>query len=472
MKKVVPTLIVIAFLLIGSTYALHLWHSRGKEESASNENPVWSSNNGEEDSNEDSSSQSNVTSDSNSQENSNSQSNSGSNSQGNSSSNSSGNSNKNPSNPTTPEPTDNRTVGQKVDDAMKSLSLEEKIAQMLIISYSGTTMSSGLKTMLNTYHPGGFILFANNISTYQNTSKLISDIQSTAEIPMFISIDQEGGTVQRLTNLTSPKATYIPSMTLLGKTKNSQLAHDVGVVMAQELRTLGINMDFAPVIDVMNDAKTSFMKNRSFGTDPKVVADMGVSLAKGFQENGVIPVYKHFPGHGGTSVDSHYDLPVLTKKKEALYKIDLVPFQKAIESNADVIMIGHLSIPNVDPKYPSSLSKTIVTDILKKELGYKGLVITDALNMGALTKTYTERQIYELAINAGVDILLMPKNPANAIRYIKESIQAGTISESQINESVRKILTLKYTRIQEKNLSKNLLGSAEHQAIINKIPKS
>ena len=467
MKKVLPIFILIVFLLVGGLFGIGFLHSQKLEDTPKAEN---SSHKKEEEPKEetplepaDPSVDDPVEKEDPTQEKPEEKPNSNTNSNSHSNSNSSSNSNNTPK--------DTRTVSQKVEDAMNSLTLDEKIAQMLIISYNGSTMSSGMKSTLTKYKPGGFILFPNNITTYQNTLKLIQDMQNTAKIPMFISIDQEGGGVQRLKSLTSPQASYIPAMPLLGKTKTT-LAHDVGIVIAEELRTLGINMDFAPVIDVMDNAKTSFMKNRSFGTDPTLVANMGISLAKGLQEKGVIPVYKHFPGHGGTSTDSHYDLPVLKKTKEELYETDLIPFQKAIASNADVIMVGHLSIPKVDSKYPSSLSKIVITDLLKNELGYKGVIVTDALNMGALTDNYTERQIYELAINAGVDILLMPKSPANAIKYIKEDVQSGKISESRIDESVRKILTLKYTRIEENTLSKSFLGSKAHQTVINKIPKS
>lgn len=401
----------------------------------------------------------------------------------NNSSNNSSNPSTNTGSSTTPEEPDTppkqseekpKSIEEKVNETLSKMTLDEKITQMFIVSYDGSTMTTSLKNMLTTYKPGGFILFSynKNITTYNNTLNLVNNIQNTAKIPMFISIDQEGGIVQRLTALSSPSATYIPSMTLLGKTNNTNLSYKVGQVMGEELRTLGINMNFAPVIDVMDNETTSVMKNRSFGTDPEKVANMGISLAKGLKSKEVIPVYKHFPGHGGTSTDSHYDLPVLNKTKDELKNTDLIPFQKAIDNGADVIMIGHLSIPKIDSNYPSSLSKAIITDLLKNEMGFKGLVITDALNMGALAKNFNEKEIYELAINAGVDILLMPKSPSSALQYIKQSINEGRIKESQITNSVKKILTIKYSSLPSGNLSKDYLGSQQHKNIVAQIPSN
>ena len=198
---------------------------------------------------------------------------------------------------------------------------------------------------------------------------------------------------------------------------------------------------------------------------------MGIKLGKGLEDKGVIPVYKHFPGHGSTTTDSHYDLPVINKTKDELMEKELIPFKKAIGEGADIIMIGHLAIPKItNDKTPASLSKVLITDLLKTELNYQGLVVTDALNMGALTNNYKESEIYEMAINAGVDLLLMPKSSTSAMSSIKASIASGKITEDQINNSVRKILTLKYSKLTEDNyLDKSYLASSEHKKIIEKI---
>lgn len=362
------------------------------------------------------------------------------------------------------------TVSETVDRKMKEMTLDEKISQMLIIPVTGKSMNTTTKNNLTKYKPGGVIFFADNLGDYNTTIKYIDDIKKTSSIPIIVSVDQEGGNVQRLKAITGKKATVIPPMYSLGKMDDTNLAYSIGAVMAEELRVFGFNMDFAPVIDVLASENSKVIGTRSFGTNPNLVSKMGVSLAKGLQSKGVIPVYKHFPGHGATETDSHYDLPVLNKTKAELYDKDWIPFQNAIQNDAKVIMIGHLAIPSITgDKTPASLSKVLITDVLKKEMKYKGLVITDALNMGALSKNYSEKQIYEMAINAGVDILLMPKSPETAIKYIKQSIKEGKIKESQINESVRKILMLKYTDLKTDKLSTSYLGSKDHQNTVNKV---
>ena len=334
---------------------------------------------------------------------------------------------------------------EQISNYLNGMSLEEKLGQMLMISNRTPTMTSELNTTLNHVKPGGFIFFAENFTNQENSKKLIKDINDTAKIPMLLSIDQEGGRVQRIKSQNDIIVTDIPPMSDIGATNDFEKAYEVGVTIGTDLKTFGLNMNFAPVLDVLTNTENKSILGRSFGNNSTTVSEMGINVANGLKSTGIIPTYKHFPGHGSTTVDSHYELPVLTKTKEELWESDLIPFQNAIHNQAEVIMIGHLAIPNItNNNIPSSLSKEIITDLLKNELNYKGIVITDALNMKAITKYYSESQIYEMAINAGVDILLMPEHPEMAINMIKDSIEKGKIKESQINDSVKKILTLKY----------------------------
>jgi len=334
---------------------------------------------------------------------------------------------------------------EQISNYLNGMSLEEKIGQMLMISNRTPTMTSELNTTLNHVKPGGFIFFAENFTNQENSKKLIKDINDTTKIPMLLSIDQEGGRVQRIKSQNDIIVTDIPPMSDIGATNDFEKAYEVGVTIGTDLKTFGLNMNFAPVLDVLTNTENKSILGRSFGNNSTTVSEMGINVANGLKSTGIIPTYKHFPGHGSTTVDSHYELPVLTKTKEELWESDLIPFQNAIHNQAEVIMIGHLAIPNItNNNIPSSLSKEIITDLLKNELNYKGIVITDALNMKAITKYYSESQIYEMAINAGVDILLMPEHPEMAINMIKDSIEKGKIKESQINDSVKKILTLKY----------------------------
>ena len=199
-------------------------------------------------------------------------------------------------------------------------------------------------------------------------------------------------------------------------------------------------MDFAPDIDVYSNKDNKVIGKRSFGTNSDIVSRLGISLGNSLSKNGVIPVYKHFPGHGNTATDSHVSLPIVDKTKEELYSLDLIPFQKAIEENAPVIMVGHLAVPSITgDNTPASISKALITDFLKGEMGYKGLVVTDALNMNALTNYYSQDEIYVKAVEAGVDILLMPSSSRNALNSVKKAVEDGRITEERINESVKKI---------------------------------
>ncbi len=359
----------------------------------------------------------------------------------------------------------------KAESLMKDMTLEEKIGQMLIVSYRSSEADDNLVNILNEVKPGGFILFSENFESYEQAKKMIDTINSTSDIPMFMSVDQEGGRVQRLKKLSDKDVTIIPSMNKVGNMNDEELTYQVGRVVGEELRVFDINMDFAPSLDIYSNSNNTVIGDRSFGSTSEVVTKMGLSFAKGLSSTGVIPVYKHFPGHGDTSEDSHYTLPVITKTKEELLNLELIPFKKAIEEGAEVIMIGHLAVPSItEDNTPASLSKTLITDFLKDELGYKGLVITDALNMGALTNEYSKKEIYVNAINAGVDILLMPSPSKEAVKIIKEAVVNGEISEEAINNSVKKILELKCNRLyQENKYTADYLGSSEHKEIIDKI---
>lgn len=363
-------------------------------------------------------------------------------------------------------------IDKKVYETMKNMTLDEKIGQLIIVSYASSKMDNNLMKALTEVKPGGFILFDNNITNYNDTLKFIKEIKDTADIPMFISIDEEGGKIQRL-HMLDEETTYVPYMYDLGVLDDINVTYEIGKVLAEELRVFGINMDFAPVIDVYSNKDNKVIGQRSFGSDPILVSRHGLALSKGLEENGVISVYKHFPGHGNTSVDSHEALPIVDKTKEELLELDLIPFIDAINNNADFIMIGHLAVPSITgDNTPASLSKKLVTDFLKNELKFNGLVVTDALNMKALTNYYKDEEICSKAVEAGVDILLMPSTSRNCLKSIQNAIANNTITEERIDESVRKILRLKYEKI-EKDYNNYLpfeyLNSIEHQEVIKKI---
>lgn len=359
------------------------------------------------------------------------------------------------------------SIEEKVNYKLENMTLDEKIAQMLVVYYVGSNYDDTLKSVITEVKPGGFILMENNITTYENTLNLVKSMQKDSEIPMLITIDNEGGNVQRFTNISDLEVSDVPSMYNVGLKNDKNLAYNIGKLMALELRTIGVNVDFAPVLDVFSNPNNKVIGNRAFSSDANIVSTLGLSVGKGLEDNKVMACYKHFPGHGNTDVDSHYDMPVINKSLEELYDEELIPFKNAIDNGASMIMIGHINMPKIsnDDK-PASLSYEIVTNLLKKELNYKGLVITDALNMGALKNTYTDKEIYVHAINAGVDLLLMPNGSRNAIKYIKEAIDSNDIKLSQIDESVKKILTYKYKYLSDNYLDKSYLNSTEHQKIL------
>ena len=358
------------------------------------------------------------------------------------------------------------TIDEKVESILNNMTIEEKIGQMLIIKHDAKEVDDNLKKIMNDIKPGGFILFGGNISAFSNTKKFISDIKSTSQIPLIVTLDQEGGSIQKIQLISDKSILFIPGMEMVGNTMNEELAYDVGRVLAEELRTLGVNVTLAPVADINSNPNNTVIGTRSFGSNKDIVSKMALSVANGIESRGIIPVYKHFPGHGDTKTDSHLGLPIINKTYDEVYNNELQPFINAIKSDAKIIMVGHLAFPYLSGDYtPASLSSKIINDLLINDLGFKGLVITDALDMGALINNYTDKEITLMAINAGVDILLMPRDYYSSIEYIKNNV-----SEDRINESVRKILKFKYTYLNDYELlDESYLGNDNQKEIINKV---
>lgn len=370
-------------------------------------------------------------------------------------------------------------LNDKIDKILDSLTLDEKIGQMMIISLNKNNerikkdkKNYNVDELLDAVKPGGVIIETRDFKSMDMDSMIsfTKKVKDSSDIPIFISVDQEGGRVQRfrfLQDRESSGITYIPPMSVIGKTNDTGMAFDVGRLLGMELNVLGFNMNFAPVVDTLY-IDSNVIGDRSFGNNPELVSKMGLSLARGLEDRGIIPVYKHFPNHGSTSEDSHDGLPEINKTKEQLINEDLYPFKEAIKNNAPIIMVGHLYYPEITDA-PSSLSKEIINDLLKDELGFDGLVITDSLRMDAIINKYGEKMVYEMAINAGVDILLMPNNPDYTVQYIKQSIEEGKITEEQINNSVRKILKFKYTSLKVSEGDKSILDSSLYKELSEKV---
>ncbi|HEY2491828.1 MAG TPA: beta-N-acetylhexosaminidase [Paenibacillus sp.] len=328
---------------------------------------------------------------------------------------------------------------------MNKMTMEEKIGQMILTGVEGTELDARAKQMIAEEKVGGIILFSKNISDLKGTVKFIKDLkQANADnpVPLFMSVDQEGGRVSRM-----PKELLsIPSNGRVGKTNNAVLAETMGKLLARELLLTGFNVDFAPVLDVNSNPNNPVIGDRSFGNSASQVTKLGIAEMKGLRSEGVIPVVKHFPGHGDTAVDSHLDIPVVNKTLEQLKKLEWVPFEAALKEDVEAVMVAHILFPKLDPDKPASLSNVIIGQQLRGELNYKGVVITDDLSMGAIMKNFDLHDVTIDTVKAGSDILLVAHSYDRAkliFDTLMHSVKDGTISESRIDESVYRILSLK-----------------------------
>ncbi|WP_379147206.1 beta-N-acetylhexosaminidase [Paenibacillus sp. sgz500992] len=332
-----------------------------------------------------------------------------------------------------------------IESKLANMTLEEKIGQMLLVGIDGIKLDTQAKRMIAEDKIGGIILYKDNISNLKGMVSLINDLKkSNAEnpVPLFMSVDQEGGKVSRMPD----EYAAIPSNGSVGAADNSGAAGTMGKLLARELLSAGYNMDFAPVLDINSNPDNPVIGDRSFGNTADLVSRLGIAEMKGIASEGVIPVVKHFPGHGDTSVDSHLELPVVNKTAAQLAKLEWQPFEAAIQENADAVMVAHILFPELDSDKPASLSRAIIGKLLREEMGFQGVVITDDLTMGAITEHYTLAAAAVDTVQAGSDILLVAHEYGNeqAVRKaLLASVQSGTIKESRIDESVYRILALK-----------------------------
>ncbi|MEW9033773.1 MAG: glycoside hydrolase family 3 protein, partial [Planifilum fimeticola] len=354
-----------------------------------------------------------------------------------------------------------------IQSKIRKMTLEEKVGQLFMVHVYGRTPTDpdyeeinleekrggrNFKEVIEKYHIGGVIYFnwTDNIGTpldAKQVNALSNGLQKIAmkqrmQIPLFISTDQEGGMVARVTE----PATVFPGSMATGATRSVQYAGKSAENMARELKSLGINMDLAPVLDVNVNPANPVINVRSFSEDPDLVSKMGVAQVKGFQGQNIVATAKHFPGHGDTDVDSHYGLPIIHHDRETLEKVDLKPFRAAIDAGIDAIMTAHIVVPALDDSgLPATLSKPILTDLLRKEMGFDGLIITDSLGMSGANVLPPERVPVE-AFKAGADILLNPPDVDLAYNAVLNAVKSGEISQKRLDESVFRILWYKMKR--------------------------
>ncbi len=332
---------------------------------------------------------------------------------------------------------------------LDSMSLVEKICQLFIVApealSDGVTVTAPEEDFVDElmeYPIGGIVLFSQNLVDREQCQALVSAYQSSSKTPLFICVDEEGGSVSRLGSKEIMGVTHFPAMGKVDETEDA--AYTVGYTLGKELKALGFNLDFAPVADVNTNPNNPVIGNRAFSNDPEVTAKMVVSCVLGFEDGGVISCIKHFPGHGDTKEDSHTALATSQKTLEQLEEAELIPFRAGITQGVPMIMAGHISFPNVTGnEIPATLSPEIITGLLREHLGYEGVVITDAMNMGAITKQYPSGEAAVLALQAGCDLILMPQDLPAAVDAVRKALEDGSLTMERLNESVMRILKLK-----------------------------
>lgn len=336
---------------------------------------------------------------------------------------------------------ENLTIDEKVDKTVASMSQTEKLGQMVMIGIQGTKVDDDSLYMLNQYHMGGVILFDRNMDSPEQVKQLTSDLQaqSNEKVPLFIGIDEEGGDVVRM----AEKLTPPPSQKEIGATGDIEQARTWAIKTAKSLKDMGINVNFAPVADVGSNDK------RSYSTDTNTVIDFVRAATKGYQQENIIYSLKHFPGIGKGKVDSHVDSSNIDVVKEVLMTEDIIPFKTIIDENDPndyFILVSHLKYPALDEEYPASLSSKIMTDLLRNELGYKGIIITDDMEMGAVANHNDFRSIGVNAVKAGADIVLVCheyEHQQEVYLGLLDAVNSGEISQERIDESVKRIIKVK-----------------------------
>ncbi len=327
-----------------------------------------------------------------------------------------------------------------VESTYEKLTLEQKIGQLFMVAaYSGTDKynEQEIKTLIQNQQIGGLIFMQ---GTAERQAELTNEYHKLSNVPLLIAMDAEWGLGMRLRGIDD-----LPKQMYMGATGDAQLMKRYGNAVADQCKRLGVHVNFAPVIDVNNNPRNPVINDRSFGENKKQVTAMGVAYMKAMQEKGVMACAKHFPGHGDTDVDSHEELPKINKSKTALQEVELFPFRELIKSGVQSMMIAHLNIPALEPNnVPTTLSKKVVTDLLKNEMGFEGLIFTDALNMKGVTKYYKPGEVDYLAFKAGNDVLLFSEDVEKGIQKIREAIVKNEIPMAQLEASVKKILTAKY----------------------------
>ena len=356
----------------------------------------------------------------------------------------------------TPEPepvqTQEELLDEMVTNMIAEMTLEEKVAGLFIItpeSLTGqqavTKAGDGTKEALEKYPVGGIVYFKQNITSSDQIKEMIDNTKSYCRFPLFIAVDEEGGDVARIQQ--ALKLDKTATAQELGNENNTITTFDAYDTIGKRLTEYGFNLDFAPVADVLTNPDNKAIGNRSFGSDPDVVSNMVVSAIGGLHENDVVTCGKHFPGQGDANGDTHQVLASSDRTRSDIENCELVPFKAAIDNGVDMIMVGHLSVPELmqeNPNLPCSLSKEIMTDLLRVNMEYKGVIITDSMSMAAISEYYGADEAAIKALKAGADMILMPEDFELAFNGVVDAVKDGTIDEHRINDSLARVYKIKY----------------------------
>lgn len=340
-----------------------------------------------------------------------------------------------------------------VEAKLTEMTLREKVGQLFWVRPEALDFSLNpekkkltqtMRQNLEQYPVGGIVAFKGNIQDESQLSSLIADFQSASKIPMIVAVDEEGGSVARLANHEAFSLPKYKSARDIGATGDPEQARQMGRTIGSYLRAYGFNLDFAPVADVDSNPANPVIGRRAYSTDAQQAAQMVTAAVEGFHDAGMLCTVKHFPGHGDTGQDSHYGTATSYKTWEEMKATEMLPFEAGIAAGVDVVMTAHITTPNATADgLPASLSYTMVTERLRGELGFQGVIVTDALGMNAIKNYFAPAESAVAALCAGVDVLLMPSDLRAAFDGVIRAVEDGTLSEERLNESVRRILTLK-----------------------------
>jgi beta-N-acetylhexosaminidase len=357
------------------------------------------------------------------------------------------------------------------------MTLREKVGQLFMLGFDGTSVSSELTKLIDEYRPGGFIVFRRNLESTAQIVRLTNKLQKqTTGTRFLIAIDQEGGRVSRLPD----GFTIFPPCAALGFAGDTQLAYEVASITAAELKAVGINMNMAPVLDLNTNACNPIIGDRAFSARPADVCGLGLATIAGLQDNKVVACGKHFPGHGDTTKDSHLELPVVAASFERLHDMELRPFRHAIENELATIMTAHVSYPKIDPQFPATLSSIMLKDLLRDQLRFNGVIVTDDLEMRAIIDHYGIEEAALLAFQAGADLLLICKDrdrQVAAMEALYQAVHDKKVSEARLDASLRRLARLKERFLSasipaDASAAKSIVGCARHRTVLETVRKN